>query len=203
MFLRRLAVVLALALLVPATAPAQDFGVMESAETINRGNFKLMAYPLVVFGEGGADNDFGVVLRGGYGVNDRFDIEGKVGLYENIKFFGADAEVWLLKDAPLDLSIGGGFHLGRGESVLGQHGWDITFLGSAPISDKLEIYGGLDIAFNSIDDDFVDENFTHVHLVPGIEYSISPELDFVAELGIGLNGESANYFSAGIAYYIR
>ena len=203
MFLRRLAAVLALALLVPATAPAQDFGVMESAETINRGNVKLMAYPLVVFGERGADGDFGVALRAGYGLNEKFDVEGKIGLYENITFFGGDAEVWLLKDAPFDLSIGGGFHLGRGESVLDQHGWDITFLGSAPINDKLKIYGGLDIAFNSIDDDFIDETFTHVHLVPGIEYSISPELDFVAELGIGLNGESANYFSAGIAYYIR
>ena len=104
MYLRRLAALLTLALLVPATAPAQDFGVMESAETINRGNFKLMAYQLVVFGEGGADKDFGVVLRGGYGVNDKFDVEGKIGLYENITFFGGDAEVWLLKDAPLDLS---------------------------------------------------------------------------------------------------
>ncbi len=201
MRLRRFASAFALMLALPAAAAAQDFGVMESAETINRGNFKLMAYPVVLFGDE-SDDDLGVVLRGGYGFTDSFDAEGKIGIFENITFFGGDAEFWVLKNQPLDLSIGGGFHMGLGEG-LDQYGWDITFLGSAPIADRLELYGALDIAFNQFDDDVADDSFTWVHLVPGIEYALSSDLDLVAEVGFGLNDDSAHYFSVGLAYYIR
>jgi hypothetical protein len=54
-------------------AAAQDFGLMNSAETINRGNFKLTANPILVFGKGNADNEVGVAVAGGYGFGDRFD----------------------------------------------------------------------------------------------------------------------------------
>ncbi len=100
--------------------------------------------------------------------------------------------------------------LSAGASIWGwarvsiEYGWDITFLGSAPIHDKLELYGALDIAFNRFDDDVADDSFTWVHLVPGIQGTRSRRiLDLVAEVGIGLNDDSANYFSAGIAFYIR
>ena len=39
--------------------------------------------------------------------------------------------------------------------------------------------------------------------MPGIEYAISDELDFVAELGLGLTDSSRHYFGVGVAYYIR
>ena len=39
--------------LLPAALHAQDFGVMESAETIDRGNFKFKVNPVVVFGRNG------------------------------------------------------------------------------------------------------------------------------------------------------
>ena len=45
--------------------------------------------------------------------------------------------------------------------------------------------------------------FTTAHLVPGIEYRVSSSVDFVGEIGIGLNDGSSNYISAGIAYYVR
>src|SRR5688572_26458902 len=111
--IRRFAVGLALFLLLPATLPAQDFGVMESAETINRGNFKLSGNPMMALGREGAENDFGAAFKAGYGFTDFFDAEGKVGLFENLKFFGGDAEFWLMKNAPLDLSVSAGFHIGR------------------------------------------------------------------------------------------
>jgi hypothetical protein len=66
---------------------------------------------------------------------------------------------------------------------------------------KLEIYGGLDIATNDIEDS--DDNFHTVHLVPGIEYAISQDIDLVAEVGIGLNDDARHYISGGIAFYLR
>ena len=67
------AALLALGLAAPALA--QDFGVMESAETLNRGNIKLMAYPLLIFGSQDEDNQLGVVGRAGYGFTDNLDAE--------------------------------------------------------------------------------------------------------------------------------
>ena len=56
MLFRRLALIAAVVtVLAPAAAGAQDFGVMESAETINTGNFKLSVNPMFVFPDD-ADN---------------------------------------------------------------------------------------------------------------------------------------------------
>jgi hypothetical protein len=194
------AAVAVLALLVPFSVGAQDFGVMNSAETINRGNVKLMANPIIVFTEGEAENELGVALVAGYGFTDMFDVEGKVAFFDDVRFFGADAEVWVVKERPVDVSVIGGFHVGRSDGF-DTTAFDFTFLGSGHLTPRLELFGGLDFSRNSVDDTDVD--FTTAHLVPGIEYAIRPEIDFVAEFGIGLNDDSVNYLSAGFAYYLR
>ena len=203
MIFRRFVVVLAFMFLLPLTSRAQDFGVMESAETINRGNFKLSGSPMMALGKDGAENDFGMALRAGYGFTDNFDAEAKLALYENLKFFGGDAEFWLVKNAPLDFSIAGGFHVGRSDFLPNTKGFDVTFLGSAPVGPKLEFYGALDLGFESIGNNLFADDFQTVHLVPGIEYAILPDLDFLAEVGLGLNNDSWNYFSAGLTFYLR
>jgi hypothetical protein len=199
---RLIAVFVALVLCVPA-AQAQDFGVMNSAETINRGNFKLMANPLFNVGEDDIDDELGVALVAGYGFTDMFDLEGKVGLFDNITLVGADAEFWIARERPVDFSVIAGFHTGRVEGPFDFNGLDFTFLGSGHATPRLEIYGALDLARNFVSNLPDDFDYTTVHLVPGIEYRISDDLDFVAELGLGLNDESANYLSGGIAYYVR
>ncbi len=198
--LRSLVATVALAMLLPVSAAAQDFGVMNSAETINKGNFKLMANPLVVFGKDDADDEVGVALVGGYGFTDRVDAEAKVSFFDGLTFIGGDVEVWLVKHEPLDVSVIGGFHVGRADGF-NTKGFDITFLGSGHVTPKLELYGGLDISRVSIDD--FDDSYTTVHLVPGIEYAISQDIDLVAEFGLGLNDDSNHYISGGIAFYIR
>jgi hypothetical protein len=198
--LRSLVATIALAMLVPVSAAAQDFGVMNSAETINKGNFKLMANPLVVFGKDGGDDEVGVAIVGGYGFTDRVDAEAKVSFFDDLTFIGGDVEVWLVKHEPIDVSVIGGFHVGRSDAF-DTTAFDVTFLGSGHVTPKLELYGGLDIARNDIDD--VDDSFTTVHLVPGIEYAISQDIDFVAEVGLGLNDDSHHYISGGIAFYFR
>ena len=173
---------------------------MNSAETINKGNVKLMANPIVVFGKGNADNEIGVALVGGYGFGSRFDVEAKVALFDNDTFFGADAEYWLVNTGPVNVSVIGGFHLDRGDGANAK-GLNLTGLASGKVTDRLEFYGGLDFSRISIDN--ANFSFNTLHLVPGIEYKVNSNIDFVSEFGLGLNDDSWHYFSVGIAYYVR
>ena len=68
-------------------------------------------------------------------------------------------------------------------------------------AEKLELYGGLKAAFDSVKNS--DENYTLAHLVPGLEYAISSDLDFLAEFGIALTDHSRSYVSVGLALYLR
>jgi hypothetical protein len=190
-------------LVLPPVARAQDFGVLESAETINRGNFKLKATPMLVFGKNGAENEVGIGLQAGYGFTDRFDAEGGVALFDGVKYFGANAEYWMVRDRRVDVSATAGLHWGRGDAVFDTTGFDLRFHASTHATPRLELYGALDLAFESITEDFIDDSFTTVHLVPGIEYRITDDVDFVAELGLGLNDDSWHYLAGGIAFYLR
>jgi hypothetical protein len=207
--LQRFALLVATAILIPSLAHAQDFGVMESAETINTGNFKLKANPMFVFGKDGANDDNGIALGAGYGLTPKLDVEGKVALYGGMNFFGGNLEYSLLKANPLDLSVIGGLHFLTGDKALSTRAVDVTLLGSKHVARKLEVFGALDLSFNKITDDAADgipgfdTSYTQVHLVPGIEYALSDQLDFLAEVGLGLNDNSSHYISAGIAYYLR
>ena len=129
MRLKRLALLIAGLILIPAAAHAQDFGIMESAETINHGNFKIRANPMLLLGRNGGDADPGLAVLAGYGFTPRFDLEGGVALYDGVTFFGANAEYWLVKRAPLDVSIAGGLHRRRGDARR-LHGIDLTVLAS-------------------------------------------------------------------------
>jgi hypothetical protein len=194
-------VIAALGLVLPVSVAAQDFGVMNSAETINKGNFKLMANPIVVFGKDGSDSETGIAVMGGYGFGRRFDVEAKASFFDGITFFGADAEYWLVNTGPVNVSLIGGLH--RADPDFGDGAWgpDFTVLASGLIADKLELYGGLDFSRNKFDDD--RRNYSTWHLVPGIEYRISSQLDFVGEFGIGLNDFAHHYASIGLAFYTR
>jgi hypothetical protein len=206
----RSVLVAALGLCFGLPAGAQYIGVLQSAETMDRGTFKLMAAPIMAFGKDGADDEFGVAVRGGYGFTDRFDAEAKLGFFENGTFVGADGELWILKgkeeDAGLDFSLAGGIHwmFGSNES-LDTMGFEVTPLFSGHVSKSVELCGALDASFESIKDapPEVDDTLTRLHLVPGIEYRLSDAADLVAEVGIGLNDDSFSYAGIGIAFYIR
>jgi hypothetical protein len=203
MRIRILALSTLFCLVAPAAARAQDFGVMNSAETINRGNFKFLGSPMIVFGEDGADNDVGVALAAGYGFTDSLDLEAKAAFYEGLTFIGADIEFWVAKQrdqSPLDVSVIAGLHRGL-RDAFDTTSLDFTILGSGHVTPRFELYGGLDFSRSFIDDS--DEDFTTIHLVPGIEIALGPDLDFVAEVGLGLNDDARNYVSAGLAFYVR
>lgn len=187
------------AVLAAGSAQAQNV-LMNSAETINQGNFKIAAFPTLLFGEDGADDEFGVAGRFGYGFTDSFDIEGKVAFFDGVKLYGLDAELWVVK-GPVDVSVALGAHKTSTDFV-DTSAIDTALLVSGRVGDRLDLFGGLNVSFESVDD-VDDSGFTRAYIVPGIEYKVHDDLDLVAEFGIGLNDDSPNYVSAGLAFYLR
>ena len=173
---------------------------MNSAETINKGNFKLMANPIVVFGKDGSDSETGIAVMGGYGFGRRFDVEVKASFFDHRKYFGADAEYWLVNTGPVNVSVIGGFHILDPEGDNDAKGPDLTLLASGTVADKLELYGALDFSRNSFDNDVSTKTW---HLVPGFEYRVSRQVDLVGEFGIALNDHARHYASVGLAFYTR
>ena len=204
MTIRALTAALALGVLGAAPAAAQDFGVMESAETIQRGNFKLVGYPVLVLGEGDADNALGGVVRGGYGFTDRLDLEVGAAFYEDLTYLGANAEYWLLRAAPgtpaLNLSVRGGLHLAQADGD-DATGLDLAALTSFRLTPRAELLAALDYT-HTLRDEPLDDVGT-LYLAPGLEYGISRNLDLLAELGLALDDDAPNYLSAGLAFYLR
>ncbi|HYN10502.1 MAG TPA: outer membrane beta-barrel protein [Vicinamibacterales bacterium] len=184
----------------PSVAHAQDFAILESAETINKGNFKLRVSPLLIFGKGAEDNEPGVAILAGYGFTSNFDMEGGVAFFDGVTFWGANAEVWLVKERPFDFSVAGGFHRRTGDNTESFNGLDLTFLASGHVTRRLELYGGLDLAFEGIGDPI---DFKTAHFVPGIEFKITDNLDLVAEAGLALNDNARHYIAGGLAFYVR
>ena len=125
----------------PEPALAQNF-LMNSAETINRGNFKIALFPAVLFGEDDADNQWGVGSRFGYGFTDSFDVEGKLAFFDGFKLYGLDGEYWLVK-GDVDFSIQLGGHWASVDDGFDSKALDLAGLVSGNVADKLELYGGL------------------------------------------------------------
>lgn len=192
------------------SASAQYVGVLQSAETMDRGTFKLMLAPVMAFGKNGADDQFGVALRGGYGFTERFDAEAKLGFFEHGTLVGADGEFWILRnpepDTGVDFSVAVGLHklIGKDE-YLDTVGFELTPEISGHVQKNIELCGALDVSFESIQDAprGADDSFTIVHLVPGVECRLSDAADLVGEIGIGLNDDSFTYAGVGVAFYLR
>jgi hypothetical protein len=198
------ALLLAASLLVVGAVPAhsQNF-LMNSAETINKGNFKIGVYPTVLLGEDGADNEWGVAGRFGYGFTPSLDVEAKVAFFDGFKLYGADAEFWLVK-GDLDVSVAAGVHRAEVDGGFDSTAFDVSGLASGYIAEKLELYGGTSLSFESLSDsDFDDDSFTRTYLVAGLEYRVRENVDLLTEFGLGLNDDSPNYFSFGVAFYLR
>jgi hypothetical protein len=188
-------------LLSPTIAHAQDFGVMESAETINKGNFKLKVVPMFILGSG--DTQSALVAGVGYGFTETFDFEANFARRKDVTIVGGNVEYWLIKgQKPLDLSASAGFHFAKSDFG-DQTGVDVTVIASHAATKQLDVYAALDMAFNKYRDNFPNNNYTQAHLVPGVEYKVHPDLDLLAEFGVALNDKGDNYVSFGLAYYIR
>ena len=185
-------------------AHAQNF-LMNSAETINEGNFKISAFPTILLGEDGGESEWGIATRLGYGLTSSFDVEAKIAFFDGLKVYGADAEYWLVKGTT-DVSVSAGLRKSdfdfEGEDGGGTTAFDLAAIASRNVGDSLEVYVGGSLSFESIDD-VDDSSFKRFYVVPGVEYRVAKDLDALAEIGIGLNDDSPNYVSFGLSYYVR
>jgi hypothetical protein len=210
MRISRIILVAAFILCLTLPAAAQYIGVLQSAETMDSGTYKLMVAPIMVLGKDGADNKLGVAARGGYAFTKHFDVEAKLGFFENGTFVGVDGEYWIFRgseeNSGIDFSLTGGFHWMFGsDNRYDTMGLEITPQVSVHVTENLELCGALDVSFESIQDapSGYDNSFTRLHLVPGIEYRLSDTLDLDAEFGIALDDNSSHYVGTGITYYVR
>ncbi len=197
---KKIIIVLAASIFLAVAVPLSAQQVlMNSAETINKGNLKLAVFPTVLFGKNGGDSLWGVAGRFGYGLTPSLDIEAKAAFFKGLKYFGVDVEYWFLKGENFNISAALGGHMtdvnGGGDSK----GIDTALLASTRPAKSLEVYGGLMLSFDSVKN---ADNYTLAHLVPGIEYRINEDLDFLAEVGIALNDNSRSYASVGLALYL-
>jgi len=198
----KILVILAVSVLLfsAAEVSAQDV-IMNSAETINQGNFKLALFPTVLLGKNGSDPVWGLAGRVGYGLTPRFDIEAKAATFKDLTYFGIEAEYWLVQAGNFNASVALGGHLTDTPGEADSSGLDTTLLLSTRPAERLELYGGLKLAFDSYKNS--DLNFTRAYFVPGIEYRLGADLDLLAEFGIAVNDNSRSYVSVGLALYIR
>jgi hypothetical protein len=173
---------------------------MNSAETINVGNVKLALFPTALLSKSGSGTDWGMAGRLGLGLTPRFDVEAKGAVFDGLSYYGGDAELWLVRGRQVNMSVGGGAHVSDYEGGGDVFGIDATLIVSTRARRHLELYGGLKLAFESPD---AGESYTLAHLVPGFEYRVSRDLDFLAEIGIAVNDRSRSYASVGLAYYFR
>jgi opacity protein-like surface antigen len=176
-------------------ASAQD-AIMNSAETINQDNFKFSGYPIFTLGD---DSETGIGVRAGYGFSRGFDAEAKISHFDGLTYYGLDGEWWVHHKDP-DVSFALGVHRSSLDGGFDIVGVDTTLLASQHVARNLEVYGGLRVAFEFPDE---GDSFRRIHLVPGIEYRVAKDLDFLAELGIKLNDRSTSYVAVGLAYYVR
>jgi hypothetical protein len=192
---------------------AADFGVMESAEAIEPHTFKLTGFPMLV--DRGTHGDDAFALALGYGLPNAVDVEGQVAYVDDATLFGADLEWNAWTADRMRFSIGGGLHgadLERGASAVGADATAI--LTYTPVA-RLDLNAALDAAVDDVnvresaalpppDARFTEDGrYDTYYFVPGVEYQATRNLDLLAEVGVGLNGESDDYFSGGLAWYFR
>ncbi|MBN1273222.1 MAG: hypothetical protein JXB26_13225 [Candidatus Aminicenantes bacterium] len=199
--LKRIVVLFAAISLVTGSLSAMSYqGVLlNSAETIDPGNFKLAIAPAMILGKNGGDSVWGVAGKGGLGLARRFDLEISGALFRDLKYFGVDLEYWFFKGPSVNMSASAGWHMTDFKTGPNSSGIDATLIVSTRPVRKLEITGALKFSFDSFKN--TDQNITLIHAVPGIEYKITHRLDALAEFGIALNNDSRHYLCLGLSYY--
>src|SRR5262245_23111196 len=134
-------------LLVAGSASAAEFGMMETAERISRGMFKLSGYPVMV---DRADDESGLALGLGYGLPYGMDVEGQIARYGDGTFPGADPAWAAWHGNRMAAAIGSGLHggdLDEGGRALGA---DATAIFSYMPMHRLALSAALDASYDDV-----------------------------------------------------
>lgn len=195
------------------SAWAADFGVMETAEPIQTNSFKLVGFPLITDRDDG-EEEGGFALGLGYGLPYGMDIEGQVARDDTATYFGSDFEWNAWTGYRMRVSIGGGLHTVDLDDGGSANGLDSTAIFTYTPLPRLDLNASLDASYEDVNGGDgtdpalperwrTDNEYETYYFAPGLEYQLTPNLDVLAEVGLGLNGQSEEYASAGLSWYFR
>lgn len=194
------------------SAGAADFAMMETAERITAGTFKLSGFPVVIDRQD-ADTDTGFAMGLGYGLPYDLDLEAQVADHDDGTFFGADLEWTAWRADRMAFSLAGGLHGADLDGSGSAAGADGTMILSYNPMPRLAISAAFSAAYDDVNnrnDDVpadarfrTDGQYERYYGVPGISYLLTRNIDLLAEVGVGLNGDSDDYFAAGASWYFR
>ncbi len=182
-----------------APAGAQNF-LQTSAETVPSGDLEIAAYPTELCGRAGGPNRYGGAGRVGYGITDSIDVAGKVGVFNGFTLVGLDGEYWFLH-GPVNMSFTLGAHKALIQDARNSTALDLAWLGTAPVTRRLALSGGVTVSFESLDG-AANSGFKRIYIGPGLRYRLSQRVDFVTQVGIGVNGHNPSYLTTGFAMYV-
>ena len=193
-------------------AGAADFAMMETADRINQGTFKLSGFPVVIDRDG-ADAERGFAVGLGYGLRYDLDVEGHVARYDEGTFTGADLEWNAWRWNRMAFSIGSGLHGGDLEDGGTALGGDGTAIFSYRPLTRLTLSAALDASYDDVNNRDAsvpagsrfptDGQYERYYAVQGVGYQLTRNIELMAEAGFGLNGESDDYVSGGMSWYFR
>ena len=192
-------------------AYAADFGVMEAADTVTPRHFKLEGYPMAIRSNErtGGEDERGFSGSLGYGIIDNLDVEGRVTRFSDATYYGGNGEYMFYNAYRVQLSAASGAHYAHTD--FGNQ-WGLNFASMSsytpPALPKMKLNGAINVAWDKPDftgPRVVDRNdpYFTAYAVPGVQYRVIRDLDVIGEVGLGLNGDSSDYVSAGLSYYLR
>lgn len=196
----------AAALSCSTTAGAVDFGVMETADPIVTGDWKAIAYPLIVRAYPSQEQRDGVNVGIGYGASPWWDVELQFANYDDESLVGTDVEFILRNGDDFDVSVGAAVHAGETDfgDLWGYGGTAIasyTFPGT-----WLTLNGALDFTideyrFNRSGRQRFGTRSEELHVVPGLQYRFSRRVDVIGEVGVGITDDARDYAALGFSIY--
>jgi hypothetical protein len=184
-------------LLFAVPARAQNFQ-NGSAETVWPGFLRLTASPAQMFGRDGGPDRTGGAFRLGYGVSDSFDVEAKTAFFNGVALVGGDAQFRVLHDPRTSVSFSIGAHQALMTSAPDSTALDLAGQLSQRLGRRLELHGGAAFSWETINGPG-GSDFTRFYLVPGMRYGVAHRLDLLVEAGVGLNDNSPNFLTVGLA----
>ena len=202
-----------------------QMGVLAPATTLGHGRSSATAASLVYVGRPnlhgaprtveGIDDPAVLLVRFGRGMTDAVDVQARAVVAEDVVEGGAGVKARLAIMGPLSVAVTGGahaelFHTDFAPEWFRVVGADATLVASTKLRRTLELYGALDLAFESADVDLQRDgtrmhfgSVTRATVVPGADFALRDHLHVFAEIGAALNDHSFGYIAMGARYSWR
>lgn len=155
---------------------------------LSPGQFSLGINPVFIKN---ANFQSGIYLHGGMGLNDRINIDVKVGVLEGYDYYGGDIEFLLRDTDRMSLSLIAGAHV-KNLFVL-----DAGLSACLPLSKKVVFFTGLDMDL-SFENDIV-----HYTWIPfGLDAKVTKDISLIFEVDLPMSEWAWNIYGCGLVFYL-